>query len=156
MLHVCNVHVGIIAKCSSSFGVFAFLRLWQLIAAIAMATCDNTNCLRSCDCELHAQAGALFVMCRLSGVRFRPFIPAPFISFLSSRPRGVALVSSVFQVNPIYIYLTMWGGMAGAAQHGGHYGPAAGGGEFCVRLVPQSFYFHSVLADTCSTIKTIV
>ena len=24
------------------------------------------------------------------------------------------------------------------------------------RNVPQSFYFHSVLADTCSTIKTIV
>lgn len=52
------------------------------------------------------------------------------------------------QILYIYIYLTMWGGMAGAAQHGGHYGPAAGGGEFCVRLVPQSFYFHSVLADT--------
>lgn len=34
--------------------------------------------------------------------------------------------------------------MAGAAQHGGHYGPAAGGGEFCVRLVPQSFYFRIV------------
>ena len=41
MLHACNR--GIIAKCSSSFGVFAFLRLRQKIAVIAIATCDNTN-----------------------------------------------------------------------------------------------------------------
>ena len=91
MLHACNR--GIIAKCSSSFGVFAFLRLRQLIAVIAIATCDNTNellaiaILRSI-VVLRLHAGALFVM--LQCVVFLAFDFAhlfahssPFISFLS-------------------------------------------------------------------------
>ena len=82
MLHACNR--GIIAKCSSSFGVFAFLRLRQKIAVIAIATCDNTNELLAIAILARLHAGALFVM--LQCVVFLAFDFAhssPFISFLS-------------------------------------------------------------------------